>query len=151
VLPTESEHSRHLRDVVCNHLSLSINPLANHQQKLPNLTKMAPPAVIASFLSVQPLEPVLVFNSAEDAANFQTHYCKQGRIFPDQRTRVYLPMPEGLLRVRTARNGDTGYDFDTARHASAFNDSIMALGRVFQSTTSNPGWDRSVYLGKQLR
>jgi hypothetical protein len=142
VLPTESEHSRHLRDVVCNHLSLpALTRWLTTSRNCPTSPKWHP----------QPSSPPSSQCNPSSPSSFSTHYCKQGRIFPDQRTRVYLPMPEGLLRVRTARNGDTGYDFDTARHASVFNDSIMALGRVFQSTTSNPGWDRSVYLGKQLR
>lgn len=112
---------------------------------------MPPPTIITSFLSVQPLEPVLVFDSADDAAYFQTHCCKQGRIFPDQRTRVYLPMPEGLLRVRTAKYGDVGYDFDTNRHATVFNESIIGLGKVFQNTRERRDWDQSVYLGKQRK
>ncbi|KAF2249561.1 hypothetical protein BU26DRAFT_319952 [Trematosphaeria pertusa] len=110
---------------------------------------MPPPSIISSFLSVQPLEPVLVFNTVDDAAYFQTH-CKQGRILPDQRSRwVFLPMPEGLLRVRTARNGDVAYEFDSHQHARAFNDSIKGLGRIFQNTHDKPIWDRTVYLGKQ--
>ncbi|KAF1958263.1 hypothetical protein CC80DRAFT_27433 [Byssothecium circinans] len=112
---------------------------------------MPPPAIISSFLSVTPLEPVLVFHNADDAAYFQTH-CKQGRILPDQRSRwVFLPMPAGLLRVRTARCGDVAYDFDTHGHARAFNDSIKGLGRIFQNTKERPEMERSVYLGKLLR
>jgi len=125
--------------------------LSNINQKAPDLVKMSPPTIISSFISVQPLEPVLVFDSADDAAYFQTHCCKQGRIFPNQRTRVYLPMPEGLLRVRTAKYGDTGYDFDTHRHATMFNESVIGLGRIYQSTKERPDLDRSVYLGKPIK
>jgi len=125
--------------------------LFNTNQKVPKLTKMPTPTIISSFLSVQPLEPVLVFHSAEDAAYFQTHCCTQGRIFPDQLTRLYLPMPEGLLRVRTAKYGDAGYDFDTSRHATLFNESIVGLGRIYESTRERRNLDRSVYVGKTLK
>ncbi|KAF2637250.1 hypothetical protein P280DRAFT_472413 [Massarina eburnea CBS 473.64] len=112
---------------------------------------MPPPSIVSSFLSVTPLEPVLVFQRADDAAYFQSH-CKQGRIMLDQSSRwVFLPMPEGLLRVRTARCGDVAYDFDTHKHARMFNESIKGLGTIFQSTKEGPGWDRTVYLGKILR
>lgn len=112
---------------------------------------MPPPSIVTSFLSVKPLEPVLVFNTNEDAAYFQSH-CRQGRILADQRLRwVFLPMPEGLLRVRTAHNGDVSYDFSTHHHAREFNESISNLGRIYQNTHDKPIRDRSVYLGRQLR
>ncbi|KAF2183087.1 hypothetical protein K469DRAFT_584239 [Zopfia rhizophila CBS 207.26] len=112
---------------------------------------MPPPAVVSSFLSVKPLEPVLVFNSPDDAAYFQSH-CRQGRILPDQSQRwVFLPMPEGLLRVRTAKYGDVAYEFDNHRHASEFNEGVKGLGRMFQNTKDKPIWDRTVYLGRPLK
>ncbi|KAF2476945.1 uncharacterized protein BDR25DRAFT_330892 [Lindgomyces ingoldianus] len=112
---------------------------------------MRPPTIVTSFISLQPLEPVLVFNAADDAAYFQTH-CRQGRILYDQNPRwVFLPMPEGLLRVRTARFGDVCYEFDSHRHASQFNESIKGLGRILQNTREKPVWDRSVYVGKSTK
>ncbi|KAF2685998.1 hypothetical protein K458DRAFT_416360 [Lentithecium fluviatile CBS 122367] len=109
---------------------------------------MPPPTIVTSFLSVVPNEPVLVFSTNEDAARFQSH-CRQGRILPDQRHKwVFLPMPSGLLRVRTARGGDVAYDFDSHYHACKFNDSISGLGRIYQNTREKPIFDRSVYLGK---
>ncbi|ORY01193.1 hypothetical protein BCR34DRAFT_668032, partial [Clohesyomyces aquaticus] len=52
---------------------------------------MAPPQILTAFISVQPLEPVLVFSSADDAAYFQQH-CRQGRILAEQNPRwVFLP------------------------------------------------------------
>src|SRR5262245_25688427 len=104
---------------------------------------MPPPPVLTAFLSVQPLEPVLVFHSSDDAAYFQSH-CKQGRIMSDQRSKwVFLPMPEGLLRVRTARGGDVSFDFDGHGNARRFNESIKGLGKIFQNTKDKPWWDRS--------
>jgi hypothetical protein len=108
-----------------------------------------PPSIISAFISLQPLEPVLVFSSPEDAALFQSR-CKQGRILPNSRQSwVYLPMPEGLLRVRTAKMGDVAFDFDHERNAKEFNSSIKSLGRIFGSPKGSNGWEKVVYLGKE--
>ncbi|KAF2264930.1 hypothetical protein CC78DRAFT_579887 [Lojkania enalia] len=105
------------------------------------------PQVLTSFISLQPLEPVLVFSTPDDAIRFQER-CRQGRILPDQRSRwVFLPMPDGLLRVRTARGGDVAYDFDSHRHAAEFNASIKGCGKIFSNTIDKPTFDRTVYLG----
>jgi hypothetical protein len=110
---------------------------------------MSPPTIISAFLSVTPLEPVLVFSNPEDAALFQSR-CKQGRIMPSARQSwVYLPMPDGLLRVRTARLGDVAFDFDSEKHAKEFNASIKSLGRIYASPRDDRGWERMVYLGKE--
>ncbi|KAF2201804.1 hypothetical protein GQ43DRAFT_19451 [Delitschia confertaspora ATCC 74209] len=110
---------------------------------------MPPPVIISSFISLQPLEPVLVFATADEAAYFQSR-CRQGRILPGQNQRwVYLPLPDGLLRVRTARNGDVAYDFERHAQAVAFNRSLKELGKIYPSTREEPEWDRTVYLGKQ--
>ncbi|KAF2114518.1 hypothetical protein BDV96DRAFT_100221 [Lophiotrema nucula] len=110
-----------------------------------------PPSPTSAFLSLQPLEPVLVFQSSQEAALFQSR-CTQGRILPNQRhSYVFLPMPEGLMRVRTSRNGDVGFDFERHSQASAFNSSLKGIGRIFPNTRDRPIWDRSVYLGKQLK
>lgn len=110
---------------------------------------MPPPAIVSAFLSVTPLEPVLVFSTSEDAALFQTR-CKQGRILPSARQNwVYLPMPEGLLRVRTARMGDVAFDFDNEKSAKEFNGSLKSLGRIYASSRDNRWRDRVVYLGKE--
>jgi hypothetical protein len=110
---------------------------------------MPPPPIVSSFLSVQPLEPVLVFRSSDEAAYFQS-YCKQGRILPEQASKwVFLPMPTGLLRVRKAKDGDIAYDFDGHNNARKFNESIMGLGRMYANSNDNPTFDRSVYLGKK--
>jgi hypothetical protein len=58
-------------------------------------------------------------------------------------------MPEGLLRVRTARKGDVAFDFDTERHAIDFNNSIRGLGKRYSSPRGNYGWERVVYLGRE--
>ncbi|KAH3972745.1 hypothetical protein HBH70_144270 [Parastagonospora nodorum] len=110
---------------------------------------MSPPSILSAFLSVSPLEPVLVFSSPEDAAMFQSR-CKQARIMPSARQSwVYLPMPDGLVRVRTARMGDVAFDFDSEKSAKEFNASIKHLGRVFENRKGDRGWEKVVYLGKE--
>lgn len=114
---------------------------------IPTVT-MPPPSIVSAFLSVKPLEPVLVFATPEDAALFQSR-CRQGRILPLARqTWVYLPMPDGLLRVRTAKMGDVALDFDTERNARDFNSSIKGLGRIFGNPRGVDGWERVVYVGR---
>lgn len=56
-------------------------------------------------------------------------------------------MPAGLLRVRTARNGDVAYDFSSAHEAKEFNSSVKNVGNIFANTKENPKWDHSVYFG----
>ncbi|KAF2024264.1 hypothetical protein EK21DRAFT_117949 [Setomelanomma holmii] len=110
---------------------------------------MSPPSIVSAFISLKPLEPVLVFSSPEDAALFQSR-CKQGRILPNARQSwVYLPMPEGLLRVRTARMGDVAFDFEHEKNARDFNGSIKSLGRIYASPKGDHGWEKVVYLGTE--
>lgn len=110
---------------------------------------MGPPPIISAFISLQPLEPVLVFANDNDAALFQSR-CKQGRILPTSRQSwVYLPLPEGLLRVRTARKGDVAFDFDSEKNAAEFNKSIKSLGTIYTSPKGDHGWEKVVYLGKE--
>ncbi|KAF2712967.1 hypothetical protein K504DRAFT_497804 [Pleomassaria siparia CBS 279.74] len=111
---------------------------------------MPPPAPISAFLSLQPLEPVFVFNSSEDAERFQNHL-RQGRLLhnhlPGSRW-VYMPMPNGLLRVRTAlMRGGVAFDFDGAGHAREFQESILHLGKIYSNTNESPVQNRTVYLG----
>jgi hypothetical protein len=106
------------------------------------------PTIQSAFLSVRPFEPVLVFKSSDEAIFFQDKV-RQGRILSDQSSKwVFLPLPNGLLRVRTAKDGDIAFDFDSSVHAKAFNDSIKTLGRVFSKTKDMPTWDRTVYVGQ---
>ncbi|KAF2449713.1 hypothetical protein P171DRAFT_351357 [Karstenula rhodostoma CBS 690.94] len=110
-----------------------------------------PPTIQTAFLSVKPLEPVMVFNSADEAFWFQDKV-RQGRVFVDQSQKwVFLPMPEGLLRVRTAKDGDIAFDFDGPAHADRFNQSIKKLGRIFPRTADKLKWDCTVYIGKSLK
>lgn len=112
---------------------------------------MAPPHPLSAFLSVRPHEPVLVFASADDAYAFQTRYCRQGRIYPApaRQSWVYVPLPEGLLRVRTARKGDVAFDFESERAASEFNKSLAYTGRVYENPRGDRGWEKVVYVGKE--
>ena len=110
---------------------------------------MSPPTVVSAFMSLQPLEPVFVFLSDSDAAIFQSR-CKQGRILPNSKQNwVYLPLPQGLQRVRTARRGDVAFDFDTASNANEFNKTIKNLGTIYASPRGDYGWEKVVYLGKE--
>ncbi|OAL53059.1 hypothetical protein IQ07DRAFT_609584 [Pyrenochaeta sp. DS3sAY3a] len=110
---------------------------------------MSPPAIVSAFISLQPLEPVLVFTSDTDAAIFQSR-CKQGRILPNSRQYwVYLPMPVGLLHVRTARKGNVAFDFDSEKNASNFNKEIKGLGTIYTSPRGSHGFEQVVYLGKE--
>jgi hypothetical protein len=112
---------------------------------------MAPPTILSAFLSVTPLEPVLVFSSPEDASTFQSR-CKQGRILHESAPNwVYLPLPPGLLRVRTARRGDVAFDFESERAARDFDKSIKGLGRIYENRNQRGerGWEKVVYLGKE--
>lgn len=112
---------------------------------------MPPPTVVSSFISIQPLEPVLVFATTGDAEYFQSH-CRQGRILSEQSPRwVFLPMPQGLIRVRTAHGGDVAFDFASHREAVAFNRSIKEVGKIFANTPDRPQRDQIVYLGKIWR
>lgn len=115
---------------------------------------MAPPGhptIRSAFLSVKPFEPVLVFDSQEEAKWFQDKN-RQGRILPDQSSKwVFIPLPDGLLRVRTAKDGDIAFDFNSPGTAKWFNDSINSLGRIFPRTAEKPGWDRTVYIGKGIK
>jgi hypothetical protein len=109
---------------------------------------MPAPTVLSAFMSISPLEPVLVFSSTADAELFQSR-CRQGRILNNAPGRwVYLPMPAGLLRVRTARGGDVAFEFDSHRHAVAWNLSMGEVGKIFTSTKERPFVDQAVYLGR---
>jgi hypothetical protein len=58
-------------------------------------------------------------------------------------------MPKGLLRVRTARNGDVAFEFENRQQAKEFNASIGELGTIYAATKMKPNFDANVYLGKQ--
>jgi hypothetical protein len=102
---------------------------------------MSLPIPKTAFLSVSPLEPVLVFSSPHDAATFQLHY-KQSRIIKSQNPCwVFLPLPQGLLRVRTAKGGDVAFDFESATQAATWDKEVGQIGRVFK------GKEKVVYVG----
>lgn len=110
---------------------------------------MSPPAILSAFLSVRPHEPVLIFSTDTDAALFQSR-CKQGRILPASRQSwVYLPLPDGLLRVRTARQGNVAFDFESDKAAKEFNSSIKSLGLIYANPKGDHGWEKIVYLGRK--
>ncbi|KAF2488416.1 hypothetical protein BU16DRAFT_532211 [Lophium mytilinum] len=109
---------------------------------------MPAPTVLSAFMSLTPTEPVLVFASNTDAETFQSR-CRQGRILSAQSGRwVYLPLPAGLQRVRTARGGDVAFEFDSNRNAAAWNLSIGEVGKIYASSKEKPRFDQGVYLGR---
>ena len=88
------------------------------------------PRPVTSFLSLTPLEPVLVFATAEDAEKFRKGCVAARRNSHEHPEWVYVPLPNGLLRVYTARLGDVGYDFRHAEEAKAFNAVIGEVGTI---------------------
>jgi hypothetical protein len=99
-----------------------------------------------AFLSVKPHEPVLVTSKPEFARHLRDRV-HGGRIYSSHPTWVYVPMPEGLLRVRKAKGGDIAFEFEHSQQARAWNENINKQGRIFGNTHDRPNWDRTVYVG----
>ena len=106
--------------------------------------------VVSAFLSVTPLEPVLTFASEMDAQAYRSNR-PIARIFPGQPRWVYMPLPAGLVRVRTAQRGDVAFEFTTPEAARAWKASIGDMGSIHASTAARPDFDRGVYLGRILK
>jgi hypothetical protein len=104
------------------------------------------PRPLTSFLSITPLEPVLVFSNEKEAQEFRAK-CNTARILHahEHPNRVYLPLPHGLDRVYTATGGDVGYEFHKHEDAKAFNISINEVGSIFNEKRNK------VFLGKKLK
>ncbi|KAF2437166.1 hypothetical protein EJ08DRAFT_574340, partial [Tothia fuscella] len=85
-----------------------------------------------AFLSVTPLEPVLVFHTAKEAKAYQEYYNSMARIYPQQPDSVYLPLPDGLVSCRTARRGDVAFVFSSTCEAAAFG-RASRVGRIYRS------------------
>jgi hypothetical protein len=107
-----------------------------------------PPEPRTAFLSLDPLEPVLRFKNDDDAKYYQDYFNSMGRIYPEQPDCVYLPMPPGLVSVRTAKRGDVAFVFKTSHDAQAFN-RMCRVGRIYHSDIKI-GYTRTVYLGIEL-
>jgi hypothetical protein len=104
---------------------------------------MAPLLPKTAHLNIHPLEPVLVFSTPEDAAKFQQQH-KQSRILvSESRCWVFLPLPDGLKRVRTAKGGDVAFEFEKAEQAVRWNREMGEVGRRYR------GKDEIVYLGDE--
>jgi hypothetical protein len=104
------------------------------------------PCPVSSFLSINPLEPVLVFPDVNEAWEFR-HSCNVARILDaDQHpTWVYVPLPDGVVRVYTAKHGDVAYEFRSSNEAKAFNHAIKNVGTVFGDHSHR------VYVGKWIK
>jgi hypothetical protein len=89
------------------------------------------PLPVTSFLSITPLEPVLVFASEKDAHDFRAN-CNLARILHRrQPTWVYVPLPRDLERVYTAMRGDVCYEFHNHGAAKTFNTDIEDVGTIY--------------------
>lgn len=51
--------------------------------------------------------------------------------------------------MRTARQGNVAFDFESDKCAKEFNASIKGLGVVYKSPRGDHGWEKVVYLGKE--
>ena len=107
---------------------------------------MSQPKIETAFLSVKPLEPVLVASSPDYARHLRDRV-DGGRIHSSHPTWVYVPMPEGLLRVRKARGGDIAFEFEHSQQARTWNERIDKRGKIFGNTHDKPYKDRNVYVG----
>jgi len=116
----------------------------------PRYPTMPPPRPVSSFLSVTPLEPVLVFESPSAARAFQSSI-PVGRIYAMTPSWVYLPLPQGLLRARPARLGDMSWEFEQPHQAANFHREIGYVGTVYSPSREKPHIDRNVYLGLQRK
>jgi len=96
-----------------------------------------------AYLSLISHEPVLVFSTNKDARNFRDKV-SGGRISEDTPTWVYMPMPRGLLMVRSSKYGEVAFDFRDAESAQEWNKEIASVGRNYAERK------KSVYLGKRL-
>src|SRR5579871_2775959 len=102
--------------------------------------------IVTAFFSIKPHEPVLVTLNAESARHLRDHV-HGGRIYSSHPTWVYVPMPEGLLRIRKAKGGDIVFEFEHSYQAKAWNENIDKQGKIFGNTKDKPYWDRTVYVG----
>jgi len=100
-----------------------------------------------AFFSIKPPEPVLVA-SGIDSARYLRDNVQAGRIYSSHPTWVYVPMPEGLLRVRTAKRGDVAFEFEHAPQARTWNENINRQGKIFENTRERPYRERIVYVGQ---
>jgi len=92
----------------------------------------------------------MVFSTTEDAENFRRD-CMVGRILHinEHGNWVFVPLPQGLVRVYTAKAGDVGYEFYTHEQAKTFNHSIKEVGTIYNSS-SNRNLSKRVYLGRKI-
>ena len=111
-------------------------------------TKMSHSKIETAFISIKPLEPVLVASDSAFARHLRDHV-HGGRIYSSHPTWVYVPMPEGLLRVRKAKGGDIAFEFEHSQQARAWNGNIDKQGKIFANDHDNPYRDRNVYVGSK--
>ncbi len=100
----------------------------------------------SAFLSVSPMEAVLVFATPNDAWTFCS-LSRAGRVGTYRPTWVYLPLPRGLLRVRPGSRGNVAFDFARTSDAMSFQAMILGLGTIYPSTAFHSRHSRTLYIG----
>ncbi|KAF2084750.1 hypothetical protein K490DRAFT_48569 [Saccharata proteae CBS 121410] len=115
----------------------------------PQAPPQSPPQPRAAFLSVHPLEPVLVFSSSAEARSY-TGFNPLGRIYPRHTDWVFLPLPENLMRVQTTRKGDIAFVFKTKQQAESWHREIGSVGRHYAEQGAAELKLRTVYVGDRL-
>ncbi len=95
------------------------------------------PSPKSAFLSIQPLEPVLVFDTPEHAKQLHSK-CLYSRILhPTVHPRwVYVPLPAGLLNV-FSEHDKCGFAFTTLTDAEKFNNRVEDIGQIRESGDHN--------------
>lgn len=51
--------------------------------------------------------------------------------------------------MRTARQGNVAFDFESDKAAKEFNSSIKSLGLIYANPKGDHGWEKIVYLGRK--
>ncbi|OCK75632.1 hypothetical protein K432DRAFT_386058 [Lepidopterella palustris CBS 459.81] len=106
---------------------------------------------IWTFLSLNPVQPVIVFPSASDASRFLAQYHSQN---PSQKGahiplthphHVRLPLPNGLEYVRGAENGETTFVFKKKEEGEHWLKSLGGLGMMH--VDGKKDHERAVFIG----
>jgi len=95
------------------------------------------------FLLMKPLEIVFQFDKEGDAKNFSASV-KEAQLDNKINTWVRLSVPEGLVRVYTAKKGDIGFEFNNKDHAKKWAQHLVTLGKTLESRPER------VYIGHHL-
>ncbi|OCK78680.1 hypothetical protein K432DRAFT_406235 [Lepidopterella palustris CBS 459.81] len=104
---------------------------------------------IWSFLSLNPLRPVIVFSGSSEASQFLIQYQSQNptqkdaHILSSLTHQVRLPMPNGLESVHGAENGETAFVFRKKEEGENW---IKSLGEVGIMHADGKDHERTVFI-----